>query len=174
MPEGHQGFHVGSLEGLQGPREELEGWLSEGPDPRSHPGVAPPLTASPQILRHHQISHGQVIQPQKWNILACSSVEEVSLYLQYVPKELLCALLFCWEWERECDDDSLPLELFAAWFACLCGCWELAKLSNNLLAIASTIFGRYLGVYFIHWAYLCVFLRLHPPILKPNFDLTLR
>ena len=72
VPEGHQGFHVGSLEGLQGPREELEGWLSEGPDPRSHPGVAPPLTASPRILRHHQISHGQVIQPQKWNILACS------------------------------------------------------------------------------------------------------
>ena len=43
-------------------------------------------------------------------------------YLQYVPRELLCALLFCWEWEWEWELDSLPLELFAAWLACLCGC----------------------------------------------------
>ena len=111
-------------------REIPDGRVIEalGPRPPAGPGPGPPLTVSPPIL-WKIISHGQPRTFRWKNEATYSTYEylEVSWkskgpYLQYVPRELLCALLFCWEWEWE--EDSLPLELFAAWLACLCGCWE--------------------------------------------------
>ena len=87
--------------------------------PSSHGFTSDPATAKDHLSCS---SHPQY---SKYNVYAvrgdCGKSKGVA-YLQYVPRELLWALLFCWEWECEWEDDSLPLELFAAWFACLCGC----------------------------------------------------
>ena len=78
-------------------------------------------------VKDHQSWSTSYFSLEKWSNVQYvwvlgSQLKSKGPYLQYVPRELLCALLFCWEWEWE--EDSLPLELFAAWLACLCGCWE--------------------------------------------------